>query len=120
MPTGEEARVYEIRVHGCAGTAEAFALQGPIARLVCPDGWHEPPCDVPWGFTLDDDERRDGGEGVVLVLGVCTSGARATEVARRVRTVVDGTRPVVVSEGDAERFEDLVEQYRIEHGARRS
>ena len=120
MPAGEEPRVYEIRIHGCASTQEAFALQEPIARVLCPDEWHEPPCDVPWGFTFDDDERADGEEAAVLVLGVYTSSARAAEVADRVRAVAGETRPAVVNEGDTERFEELVQQHRFENEPLRS
>lgn len=118
MPVGEEPRVYEIRVYGCADTEEALALQEPIARLLCPDEWHDGPCDVPWEFTLADDERADGDGAKVLVLGVHTSGTRAAEVADRLRAAVGETRPVELGEGDAERFETLVEQYRIESGSR--
>jgi hypothetical protein len=53
------------------------------------------------------------------VLGVYTSSGKAAQVADRVRALVGETRPLVVREGDAERFEELVEQYRIESGLRR-
>lgn len=118
MPVGEEPRVYEIRVYGCADSGEAVALQGPIARLLCPEEWHDGPCDVPWGFTLDSDRRADGDEATVLVLGVYTSGARAAEVADQVRAAIGERGPVELGEGDPEQFETLVEQYRIESGAR--
>lgn len=118
MPVGEEPRVYEIRVYGCADSGEAIALQGPIARLLCPEEWHDGPCDVPWGFTLDSDRRADGDEATVLVLGVHTSGARAAEVADQVRAAIGERGPVELGEGDPEQFETLVEQYRIESGAR--
>jgi hypothetical protein len=99
----------EIRIHGCADTEEALALQEPIARLLCPDPGHAPPCEIPWSFTVD---------GECLVLGVIASAERAAEVADRVRALVGDTRPVAVRAGDAERFEDLVEQHRIESGSR--
>ncbi|MFI0712520.1 hypothetical protein ACH4SK_18115 [Streptomyces inhibens] len=130
MPVGDEPRVYEIRIHGCADTEEALALQESIARVLCPDEWHKGPCDVPWGFTLGAEERADGGESdagesdggesVVLVLGIHTSGRTAAEVADRVRAVVGEAREAVLCEGDAEQFEELVEQYRIESGSARS
>ncbi|ADI04144.1 putative sugar translocase [Streptomyces bingchenggensis BCW-1] len=118
LPVGEEPRVYEIRVYGCADSGEAIALQDPIARLLCPEEWHDGPCDVPWGFTLDGDRRADGDEATVLVLGVHTSGARAAEVADQVRAAIGERGPVELGEGDPDRFETLVEQYRIESGAR--
>ncbi|REK86989.1 hypothetical protein DY245_29125 [Streptomyces inhibens] len=125
MSVGDEPRVYEIRIHGCAGTEEALALQESIVRVLCPDEWHKGPCEVPWGFTLGADERADGGESdggesVVLVLGIYTSGRTAAEVADRVRAVVGEAREAVLCEGDAEQFEELVEQFRIENGSARS
>ncbi|MFJ8595671.1 hypothetical protein [Streptomyces sp. NPDC093598] len=117
MPPGEdEPRVYEIRIHGCSNTEEALALQDPIERLLCPDPDHAPPCDVPWSFTLAGDGADD--DSTVLVLGVQTSKGKATQVADRVRTLAGETRPVAVSEGDAEEWEELVEQYRVEKGLR--
>jgi hypothetical protein len=110
----ETRRVYEVRVRGQAGTEEALALQGPIARLLCPDERHDGPCEVPWGFTLSDDGQSQG-EAVVLVLGVYATAGRAEEVAARVREVAGEERSVSLSEGDPELFEELVEQYRIEH-----
>ena len=119
MPAGEEPRVYEIRVHGCATVREAIALQEPIARLLCPDEHHAGPCEVPWGFTLDGEDGADGVDGAtVLVLGVCTTGRRAAGVADRVRAAVGEAHPVVWGEGDPGRFEELVEQYRIENASR--
>lgn len=114
----EEPRVYEIRVHCYGAPEEALALQEPIARLLCPDAGHDGPCEVPWEFTLAGAERAGGDAATVLVLGVHTSGARAAEVADRVRAAIGETRPVELREGDAERFVALVEQYRIESGAR--
>jgi hypothetical protein len=100
--------VHEIRIHGCTDTAEALALQDPIARLLCPDPGHPPPCDIPWSFTLDDD---------CLILAVITSPERATEVATHIRPLVGEAHPVTVRESnDPGRFEDLIEQHRIESG----
>ncbi|MFI0268380.1 hypothetical protein [Streptomyces luteogriseus] len=111
----DEPRVYEIRIHGCPTSQEALATQAPIKLLLCPDPDHAPPCDVPWSFTL-------AGEGTAhstaLVLGVYTSSGRATQVADRVRALVGETRTVAVSEGEAEEWEELVEQYRFEKGLR--
>jgi hypothetical protein len=102
-------RVYEIRIRGCGSTDEALALQGPVARVVCPDEGHEPPCEVPWGFGFAEDG---------LVLGVYCSRGKAEELAGLVRGVVGAGRPVVVGEGDTERFGELEEQYLIENGSR--
>lgn len=120
-----EPRVYEVRVHGCATVEEAVALQEPIARLLCPDEHHAGPCEVPWGFLLESPEGADDGEdgedgATVVVLGVCTTTAgRAAEVAARVRALVGEARSVTWGEGDdPERFEELVEQYRIENTPR--
>jgi hypothetical protein len=109
----DEPRVYEIRIHGCPTSQEALALQDPIERLLCPDPDHAPPCEIPWSFTLADE---DTDTSTALVLGVYTSSARATQVANRVRTLVGETRTVAVSEGDAGEWEELVEQYRFEKG----
>jgi len=38
--------VYEIRIDTGEGDDEALAMQEPLARVVCPDPWHAPPCDV--------------------------------------------------------------------------
>jgi hypothetical protein len=106
--------VHEIRIHRCAGLQEALALQDPIERLLCPDPGHAPPCHVPWSFSI-------AGEGVdddsnVLVLGVYTSSGEAAQVADRVRALVGETLLISVREGDAEEWEELVEQYRFEKG----
>jgi hypothetical protein len=117
----DEPGVYEIRIHGCLSVQEALALQEPVKRLLCPDPDHRPPCDVPWSFTLGDDEQADDGiEATVLVLGVYASGRRAAQVADQVRGVVGETRRVRVSAAAAGQFEELAEQYRIERAVRQS
>lgn len=119
--TVDEPGVYEIRIHGCLSVQEALALQEPVERLLCPDPDHTPPCDVPWSFTLGDDEQTDDGiEAKVLVLGVYTPGRRAAQVADQVRGVVGETRPVTVRAAAAGEFEELAEQYRIERAVRQS
>ncbi|MEU9570468.1 hypothetical protein AB0D62_11355 [Streptomyces massasporeus] len=111
MPTVEdEPRAYEIRIHGCPTLREALALQDPLERLLCPDPDHAPPCEIPWSFTLA------GDASTALVLGVYTSGTRATQVADRVRMLVGEKRTVDVREGEAGEWEELVEQYRFERG----
>ncbi|MFF9115402.1 hypothetical protein ACF09Y_07220 [Streptomyces massasporeus] len=113
MPTVEdEPRAYEIRIHGCPTLREALALQAPIERLLCPDPDHAPPCEIPWSFTL----AAGDDASTALVLGVYTSGTRATQVADRVRTLVGETQTVDVREGEAGEWEELVEQYRFERG----
>ncbi len=113
MAVADEPRVYEIGVRGCAGVAEALALQEPIARMLCPEPEHEGPCPVPWEFSLGDDTE-DGETSAVLLLGVYAPRAAAAEVADRVRQIAGAARPVSFSEGDPGRFEALVEQYRVE------
>jgi hypothetical protein len=108
--------VYEIRVHGCRSGQEAIALQDPIERLLCPDPDHAPPCEIPWSFTLAGEGTDD--DSTALLLGVYTSQGQAMQVADRVRTLVGETRSIAVSEGDAEEWEELVEQYRVEKGLR--
>ena len=98
--TGVE--VFEIRILGGED-----ALKEPVARLLCPDENHPPPCPVPWSFGYADD---------ALVLAVCANGPTAEEVAGRVRGLTD--HPVELVPSDPDRYEDLVEQYRIEGGSR--
>jgi hypothetical protein len=107
--------VYEIRIHGYPSSGEALALQAPIERLLCPEPDHAPPCEVPWSFTL---AGGDTDESTTLVLGVYTSSGQATQVALRVRTLVEETRLIALSEGDADEWGELVEQYRFEKGLR--
>ncbi|GAA2273445.1 hypothetical protein GCM10010234_05640 [Streptomyces hawaiiensis] len=112
MSPKDEAGVYEIRIHGCTNTEEALALQAPIERLLCPNPDHAPPCEIPWSFSLSGEEA----DSTALVLGVYTPGDQATQVAERVRTLVGEQHRVAVSEGEAEDWEELVEQYRFERG----
>jgi hypothetical protein len=114
----DEPCVYEIQIHGCPSIEEALALQTPIARVLCPDEWHEPPCEVPWTFTFCDNEGQNNA--VVLILGIYAFSGQATELAEQVRAVAGETRSVVLGEGAPERFEALVEQYRIENESRSS
>ncbi|WP_156959313.1 hypothetical protein [Nocardia sp. BMG51109] len=110
--------MYEIRVHGCPSAEEALALQEPIGRLLCPDPDHPPPCEVPWGFSLDDDEHaEDGDEAPVLVVGVYVSREKASQVVAQVRELVGDTLPVVMQPGRPGMFEELAEQYRIENSS---
>jgi hypothetical protein len=110
-PTEDERAVYEIRVHGCADDEEAAALREPIARLLCPDPHHASACEIPWSTC-------SGNAG--LVVGVYASHGQVRQVAGRIREFVGEQRPVVVREGDAELYEDLIEQYRIENESRTS
>ncbi|GAA1603721.1 hypothetical protein GCM10009804_70130 [Kribbella hippodromi] len=100
-------KTYELRIQGFSGTGEALEMQEPVARVLCPVEAHNGPCDVPWGFTLAD-ESHD------LLLGIYATPEKAAEVAEKVRAVVGG-RTVLLAEGDPSRFEELIEQYQIEH-----
>lgn len=104
--TVRSVQLYEIHIHGCADTDTALALQEPVARLLCPVEDHDGPCEVPWGLTLGDD---------ALVLGIFASAAKAAEVADRVRAFVGEAHPVTLGEATDGLFEELAEQYRIEH-----
>lgn len=85
-----EARVFEIRVRG---------EKERVARLLCRDEFHAPPCEVPWSLSSDEDGT--------LVVGVFATAGKAAEVAERLGAVS-------VAPGDPERFDGLEEQYRIE------
>jgi hypothetical protein len=87
--------------------ASVEVLKERIARALCPVEDHDGPCEVPWGFTLADDSDD-------LLLGIYSSAEKATEVFARVKAVADG-RPVELTEGEPDRFEDLATQYRIAH-----
>jgi hypothetical protein len=89
------------------GFDDPLRWQEPVARVLCPEPEHDGPCEVPWGFSMNDD-----GD---LVLGIYASAEKATEVVERVGQVV-GRREIVVTPAAPGRFEELEEQYRIEHG----
>lgn len=108
-------QIYEIHIHGCAGTDAALALQEPLARLLCPVEDHDGPCEVPWGFTLGDARGADDPE-CVLVLGIFASAEKAGEVLARVRAFVGEAHPTVLGEAATDTFDELAEQYRIEQG----
>ncbi|MFI7063299.1 hypothetical protein ACIBL3_20115 [Kribbella sp. NPDC050124] len=93
---------YEVVIRG-----GELDLQEMVARVLCPVEGHAGPCEVPWGFSVSGDDD--------LVLGIYASPAKATEVVERVQEVVGG-REVVLTPAPADHFEELEEQYRIEHG----
>lgn len=95
--------VYEVTIQG----ERRLEMQEPIKRVLCPVEEHDGPCEVPWGFSASEDND--------LVLGIYASAEKAAEVVDRVRGVVGG-REVVLAEAGPGRFEELEEQYRIEHG----
>ncbi|WP_063803707.1 hypothetical protein [Streptomyces silvensis] len=113
-------QIYELHIHGCAGTDEALALQEPLARLLCPVEDHEGPCEVPWGCTLRDEPREDGPQDgpdeCVLVLGIFADARKADEVIARVRAFVGAAHRVVLRDAVTDTFDELAEQYRIEQG----
>lgn len=96
-------RVYEIRIDGGDD-----ALKERVARVLCPDEDHPPPCPVPWSF---------GYEAGAVVLVIYAASGVAAEVVERVRTITP--RPVTVTEGDVADHEELAVQYRIERQGRR-
>jgi hypothetical protein len=96
---------FELRIEGFAGTDEALAAQEPVARVLCPMPEHDSPCEVPWGFTLTDEN--------VLLLGIYAAREKAGDIAAEVRRVTG--RSVTLTEATRGRFDELPEQYRIEH-----
>jgi hypothetical protein len=98
---------YEIEIQGFTGKAEAFAMQDPVARLLCPEPEHDAPCEVPWGFSLTEDND--------LVLGMYATADKAAEATDAVRRLTG--REAVLTESAPGRFDELAEQYRIEHPA---
>jgi hypothetical protein len=97
VDVNEEAAVYEIRTDP--------VLKERIARLLCPDENHAPPCPVPWSFGYAED---------ALVVAVCATATKAGEVLERVRALA----PATIAEADPADHEDLVEQYRVENALR--
>jgi hypothetical protein len=90
--------VYEIRIDGGDDV-----LKERVARVLCPDEDHPPPCPVPWSSGY--------GSGA-LVVAIYASEETAGDVVERVRALTP--RPVTLTDGDPADHEDLVEQYRIE------
>lgn len=115
-PTVQCVQIYEIHIHGCAGSDAALALQEPLARLLCPVEDHEGPCEVPWGFTLRDGDGGGRDPKTVLVLGIFASAEKAAEVRERVRAFVGPAHPVALTRPATDTFDELAEQYRIEQG----
>lgn len=83
------------------------AVKERIARMLCPDEDHPPPCPVPWSFTYRDDTP---------VLAVVADHATAADVARQVRTLTG--HAATVAEADPADHDTLVEQYRVERELR--
>ncbi|HZX02087.1 hypothetical protein [Kribbella sp.] len=96
---------YELRIGGFATTEDALAHQDPIARLLCPDPDHNTPCEVPWAFSMTDNHD--------LLLGIYTTPPKATEITNAVRHLVG--HQITLTESLSGNFEELAEQYRIEH-----
>ncbi|MGZ0148658.1 hypothetical protein ACXJJ3_16415 [Kribbella sp. WER1] len=96
---------YEIAITGFADSADAIAHQDPIARLLCPEPEHNSPCEVPWGFTLTGDHT--------LVLGIYATPAKAAELTEAVHHLT--THETTLTESTTGNFDELAEQYRIEH-----
>jgi hypothetical protein len=101
-------KTFEIRIQGFAGVDEALAMQEPVARVLCPVPEHDGPCEVPWRFTVDAGE---------LLLGIYATPEKSTEVADEIRRVVAG-RQITLTDAAPGDFEDLAEQYAIEHPVR--
>jgi len=59
----EEPRVWEIRLNLYATARQAEEVKERIARMLCPDPDHAPPCPIPWSTMLfeadDPDDHAD-------------------------------------------------------------
>jgi len=97
-----------VRIAGFAGVDEALAMQETVARVLCPEPEHNGPCEVPWGFSVGDANQ--------LVLGIYATPEKAASVVEDVRRAVE-PREVTLVDGTPGRFDELADQYRIEHGA---
>ncbi|WP_143232375.1 hypothetical protein [Actinoplanes regularis] len=106
----DNAHGHQIRIVGCADTDAALSLQQPLARLLCPDESHPPPCPVPWDFSVTDDKSGR----IVLLLLLWTTGDTAAEAAGRIQAHVGPRLTVSVAPGAGEMFDTVAEQYRIE------
>ena len=95
-------RIYEIRIDGGGD-----ALKERVARTLCPDENHAPPCPVPWSL---------GQAGGSLVVAIYATPESAADVTTRLRALTSD--PVTLTEGDPADHEDLIEQHRIENGPR--
>lgn len=90
-------RVYELILDG-------DDLEDTVARLLCPDEDHAPPCPVPWN--LDSTGRP-------LVVSVCVDdSATAWELAGRLREATGSA--VTLAEADPAGHEVLVGQFLAE------
>jgi hypothetical protein len=94
--------VYEIRIDGGDD-----ALKERVARMLCPDEDHPPPCPVPWSC---------GYDGEAVVFAIYAAAETAARVAERVRAVT--SRTVTLVDGDPADHEDLVVQHRVESARR--
>ncbi|TCC59426.1 hypothetical protein E0H73_22575 [Kribbella pittospori] len=100
---------FEVRIAGFADVDEALAMQETVARVLCPEQEHNGPCEVPWGFSVDGPDQ--------LVLGIYATAEKAASVVEDVRPAVE-PREVTLMNGTPGRFDELADQYRIEHPAR--
>lgn len=58
----ENTRIWEIRVGLYATERQAADIQERIARVMCPDPDHAPPCPVPWSASLVADSALEDPE----------------------------------------------------------
>lgn len=79
MASSDEAGVWEVRLGVHATREQAEEIKERIARLLCPDPEHPPPCPVPWSLSLLDlsDESEDEGAYPELVEQARIEGGRA-------------------------------------------
>lgn len=98
-----------MRIAGFVDVDDALATQETVARVLCPVPEHNGPCDVPWGFSVDGADQ--------LVLGIYATAEKAASVVEDVRGAVE-PREVTLMNGTPGRFNELADQWRIEHTAR--
>ncbi|WP_350278791.1 hypothetical protein [Kribbella sp. HUAS MG21] len=97
--------LYEIHIQNFPDTESALATQAPIAHTLCPDPDHNTPCEIPWSFTLGDDNN--------LILGIYTTPAKATALTETIATLTH--HPTALHQATPGHFNELETQYRIEH-----
>jgi hypothetical protein len=98
VPTVSTVQVYEIRIAGGDDV-----LKERVARMLCPEENHPPPCPVPWSFGYDED---------AVVLAIYAEPDMAEQIAADVRALT--ARPVEITVGTPENHEELITQHRIE------
>lgn len=64
----EERSVYELRVGLYSTKEQAEEIKERVARLLCPDPDHAPPCPVPWSLLLLSGEDLDDSDAYAMLV----------------------------------------------------